>query len=98
MISDNTKIRLTQKGAAWLALRESGFITNDSIEEDGERFDIFWENFSEYQMPIIHDLIERTEEADEAVSNWKIKTAVTASTTIGIVAGVILAVVVMLLQ
>lgn len=98
MIPGETNIRLTQKGAAWIALRESGFINCDWIEEDEERFNLFWENFSEYQMPFVHDLIERTEEADEAVYGWKIKVAATVSTIIGMFAGALITAMVMLLQ
>ena len=58
MISDNSKIRLTQKGAAWLALRESGFITSDSTETEEEKFELFWDKFSEHQMPFIEDIVE----------------------------------------
>lgn len=95
---EEMEISLTQKGAAWIALRESGFINCDWIEEDEERFNLFWENFSEYQMPFVYDLIERTEEADEAVYGWKIKVAATVSNIIGIVVGALLATMVMLLQ
>ena len=89
MISGETKIRLTQKGAAWLALRESGLIQVDSVAFD-ERFELFWNNFSEYQMPVIHDLIERTEKATEEANDWKLKVAVAISYSIGMFIGALI--------
>ena len=41
------KIRLTAKGAAWLALRKNGFIVTDLVD-DNRGFEAFWTEYSAF--------------------------------------------------